>query len=654
MIHLALLGNVELTSDGHVISDAPLRRSKRVVLLAYLAVAKPRGFHRRDKVAALFWPELPTDRARAALRTTLSRLREDHDAELLLGRGSEDIAVDATKLECDVVQFDDALDAGRLDDAVHLYRGPFLDGIHVEGAGEELESWLAAERARLREGYLRALGAVSAEAESRGDLVSAVAAAHRALDSAPADEIIGRRLIVLLAAAGNNGAALGAYDDLARRLEREFGVAPAPETQRLVARLRESRPAPVDAFVNTGDGTSERASPPASPILPTMATPLRRAAYVIAAVVLTVVVVGGGAWAISRPSPAGASVTAAEWQPVTPIGNSPAGSYGARAVLDSTGDALLVFGGVIDVQAKRLVPFDSYWRLRGLHGGTAASWRRLDLQSGPHPTPRWIFGASSDAEHDRVILHGGALGFTSPCANDTWVLEHASGIGQQPAWRQVHVRGAAAPARASFDQVWDAGRRRLIVFAGHDCVFPSYHDTWVLAFDDSTLASGAWSLLVPDSSSGLPLQRDDYVAAYDSAASRLFIFGGRASGLPTGELWALDHASGIGGVPAWHQVQCAGSPPAMSHPGAAMDAARDTWTMFGGLVSSLQMSRATWQLHGLLRDVTHCRWAQVEAPDPSPAARSAASAALLAGSRGMVIFGGEFRNTPLSDAWVLR
>ena len=153
MIHLALLGNVELTSDGPVISDAPLRRSKRVAVLAYLAVARPRGFHRRDKVAALFWPELPTDRARAALRTTLSRLRDDYEAELLIGRGSEDIAVDNTKLECDVVQFDDDLDAGRFDRAVRIYRGPFLDGIHVEGAGEELETWLAAERARLRDSF---------------------------------------------------------------------------------------------------------------------------------------------------------------------------------------------------------------------------------------------------------------------------------------------------------------------------------------------------------------------------------------------------------------------------------------------------------------------------------------------------------------------
>jgi len=40
--------------------------------------------------------------------------------------------------------------------------------------------------------------------------------------------------------------------------------------------------------------------------------------------------------------------------------------------------------------------------------------------------------------------------------------------------------------------------------------------------------------------------------------------------------------------------------------------------------------------------------------DPSPAARTGGSAGLLAGSRGMVIFGGEIRNTPFADAWVLK
>ena len=66
------------------------------------------------------------------------------------------------------------------------------------------------------------------------------------------------------------------------------------------------------------------------------------------------------------------------------------------------------------------------------------------------------------------------------------------------------------------------------------------------------------------------------------------------------------------------------------------------------------MTRSVWRIHGLLRDVAHCRWEQLVVADPSPAARMASIGMLLSRSRGMVIFGGEFGITSLSDAWVLR
>ena len=52
-----------------------LHQPKRLALLVYLAMAEPRGFHRRDSLLALFWPELPEKRARNALNKTLHFLR---------------------------------------------------------------------------------------------------------------------------------------------------------------------------------------------------------------------------------------------------------------------------------------------------------------------------------------------------------------------------------------------------------------------------------------------------------------------------------------------------------------------------------------------------------------------------------------------------
>jgi DNA-binding SARP family transcriptional activator len=655
VIRLVLLGNVDLTGDAGERLDVPLRQSKRVALLAYLVAARPIGFQRRDKVAALFWPELPADRARAALRVTLSRLRDDFGAELIVGRGSDEIAVDPSQLHCDVLEFGAACESSRWSEAVGLYRGPFLDGVHVEGAGEELENWIVIERSRLRDELLRALGALGNDAEMRGDLDLAVTAARQALEVSPNDETLARRIIALLLTSGNRGAAMHAYDDFVDRLRADLGVEPAPETEALVAPLRRKAATPVDRRPQTAEEGAAASLDRARPSPPTVVPRLRRS-YVGAALAIAVgLALSVASWIATHKEGLASAVPIVEWQPVMSIGRAAPAGFGSRAVLDSTGDALLVFGGVIDVDQKHVMPLGvMYWRLRGLGNGDAASWTRIVPAPGPHPSPRWLFGASSDAAHDRVIVHGGALGFTSPCANDTWVLNHASGIGHIPTWERVRIRGAMPPARAAFDQVLDLSRRRLIVFAGNDCSYPSFHDTWVLAFDDSTLASGTWSLLAPDSSAGVPLQRDAYTAAYDTAAGRLYIFGGRASGITTGELWALDHASGGAAAAAWRPITCAGEHPVLMAPASALDSQSDSWTFFGGADANARIVRSVWRLHGLLRDVGHCRWEQLVLAEPSPAPRVGASAALLAGSRGMVIFGGDFRNTPLADAWVLK
>ncbi len=657
VIQLLLLGSVDIFGDSGARMDAPLRRSKRVALLAFLAAARPTGFHRRDKIAALFWPELPTDRARAALRTTLSRLRDDHGAELVLGRGVDEIAVDIAQLRCDVMDFDDAMAASRFEDAVALYRGPFLDGVHVEGAGEQLENWIATERSRLHDGLLRALSALVDAAERRGDLEAAVSAARQSLDASPNDEVLARRAISLLIASGNRGGAMQAYDEFVRRLRSDLDVDPAPETSALVAPLRtRAETASVDRPRHAGP----KATPLVSGVPGPAAGPARspRSSRVLTFTWIMLVIVGVAAVVTTVAKRNVTPITATPsvaWQEVAYITRPAPAAFGARAVLDSTGDALLVFGGIVDRDRKIIAPLgESYWRLRGLGSGDAAAWTQLRPAKGLHPVPRWLFGVSSDAARDRVVIHGGATGFTSPCVNDTWVLNHASGIGGTPSWRRVQTRGTVPEPRSAFDQVYDASRRRLIVFGGNDCVYPRIHETWVLAFDDSTLVSGTWARLTPDTSAGVPMRRDGFVAAYDTTAARMYVFGGRAEAVPTGELWALDNASGDGGRPAWRPISCRGDHPIRMAPAAALDVEADTWTLVHGADQTGQSTRTVWRIHGLLRDVAHCRWEQLAFAEPSPAGRTAANGALLSRARGMFIFGGEFANTALSDAWVLK
>src|SRR2546427_8673502 len=80
MIELRMLGRLSLTgADGREVRGL-LGQPRRLALLAYLAAASPQGFHRRDTLLALFWPELDQEHARAALRQALRS--EEHTSEL--------------------------------------------------------------------------------------------------------------------------------------------------------------------------------------------------------------------------------------------------------------------------------------------------------------------------------------------------------------------------------------------------------------------------------------------------------------------------------------------------------------------------------------------------------------------------------------------
>src|SRR4051812_42359707 len=170
MIQLRILGVLDLrTADGGSLDEA-LTRSKRMALLAYLTTARPLGFHRRDKLVTLFWPDLDKERARGALRTTLSRLRDDLGDDVIESRGVEEIAVRRDRVWCDAVALRERIGQGDVHGAATLYGGPMLDGVHVSGTSEEFEQWLTAERDAIRRTLL---AAVSAEAEahaSRGEI----------------------------------------------------------------------------------------------------------------------------------------------------------------------------------------------------------------------------------------------------------------------------------------------------------------------------------------------------------------------------------------------------------------------------------------------------------------------------------------------------
>lgn len=237
MIELRILGSTDLGGPDGEELHAILAQPKRFALLAYLVIAKPRGFHRRDKLLGLFWPELDQERARGALRKALYFLRSGLGETVLVGRGDDEVGVGDGTLSCDVVAFENAVDAGEWEKALKLYRGDALEGFYVaDSVG--FEQWLELERMRLRRRAAEAGMALSAEEEEagRGDL--AVKAARRVTQLLPNDQPAICDLMGVMDRTGDRVGAIRVYEAFAQDLEEEFGIGPSPETVELAEAIR--------------------------------------------------------------------------------------------------------------------------------------------------------------------------------------------------------------------------------------------------------------------------------------------------------------------------------------------------------------------------------------------------------------------------------
>ena len=237
MVRFWILGALDLRAPDGAEVRSVLAQPKRTALLAYVAAASPRGFHRRDTLLGLLWPERDQAHARAALSKAVHYLRRSLGESVVESRGDEELRVNAEQLWCDATAFRAAVNAGAFEDALALYRGDLLAGFFVDDV-PEFEHWLETERAALRREAADAAWRLAEEAAVGADAERIAGWARRGVDLAPDDEGGARRAVALLDRVGERAGALRLYGDLAERLRKEWGVEPSVETQRLVAEIR--------------------------------------------------------------------------------------------------------------------------------------------------------------------------------------------------------------------------------------------------------------------------------------------------------------------------------------------------------------------------------------------------------------------------------
>src|SRR2546429_551216 len=206
MIRLRLLGTVDLRDSQGRELGAVLRRPKLLALLGYLTVARPWGLQRRDTLVALLWPELDHAHARNALSQAVHAVRQALGHAALLARGEEELGVSEEGLGCDVREFETALEAGRAEQALELYRGGLLNGLHVSGV-PEFERWLDEERERLRPRACAAPQLLTEREPGAGNQGGAARWGRRAAEPSPVEETAVRRLVELLGRVGDRAGA---------------------------------------------------------------------------------------------------------------------------------------------------------------------------------------------------------------------------------------------------------------------------------------------------------------------------------------------------------------------------------------------------------------------------------------------------------------
>jgi Kelch motif protein len=288
------------------------------------------------------------------------------------------------------------------------------------------------------------------------------------------------------------------------------------------------------------------------------------------------------------------------WIQLTPGRRDPMGRHDHTAVYDQRNNRMIVFGGHT---ANGLFGAD-VWVLRNANGlevgeiifgqrevstgallrsaRAAPSWVQLNPTGRPPAAREW-HTAVYDAATNRMVVFGGI-----PGGNDVWVLRNANGLGESPAWEKLHPMGALPPMRVGHTAIYDAASNRMVVFGGGGGggLGPLFfNDVWVLEHANGLGGDPAWVQLNPTGTP--PSEREDHTAIYNPAKNQMVVFGGWRSAGPDqfyfNDVWILKNANGLGDASEWVQFAPAGTPPSARELATAVyDRASNRMIVFGG------------------------------------------------------------------------
>lgn len=230
--HLRCLGQPALFSPAG--EPVRFRTRKHLGLLVYLAV-EPHQAHRRDRLAELFWPNVPSAEARHSLATALSILRPR------LGPGGIESTRDHVGLTPGRLDIDlDRLMSGDIfgtEMERPLEIAGFLEGFEILDLGE-FALWKDREHARLLPRIMNAFSLLVDNCRRHGDTrqIEQLAGRMLSLDDLCEDAI--RAKMESLTFAGDRLAALKLYEGWREKVAEELHARPSEQLESMAASLR--------------------------------------------------------------------------------------------------------------------------------------------------------------------------------------------------------------------------------------------------------------------------------------------------------------------------------------------------------------------------------------------------------------------------------
>ena len=247
-LEVRTLGPYRLLLAGQPVNDLTSRTAE-ALLIYLMRHAHPIA---RDALADFFWDERDTKRAAANLRTVLTMLRKSLSDYLIITRRTvafdhhADYWWDLPALEAELAQLEPALNRpeapdaetmARLDAALSLVQGDFLEGFHLsESRG--FEEWLSQTQNQTRRLVEHGLQQLVTACLAHGEYRTGIAHADRLLMLDPYNEAAHRQMMWLLARSGQRQAALSHYTECSRLLQDEIGVEPEENTKQVYQRIR--------------------------------------------------------------------------------------------------------------------------------------------------------------------------------------------------------------------------------------------------------------------------------------------------------------------------------------------------------------------------------------------------------------------------------